>query len=93
MSIIIIETHQSSGLGNLQVGNGFELRMLGSVEILFSHHHTLLNNILGCSYGAYIESILSITPAPHLPPSQKLKDLKEVLVDGHTVLLRHQHLS
>ena len=55
MSIIIIETHQSSGLENLQVGNGFELRMLGSVEILFSHHHTLLNNIVGCSYDAYID--------------------------------------
>ena len=27
---------------NLEVGNGFELRMLGGVEILLSHHHTLL---------------------------------------------------
>merc|ERR1719400_779110 len=50
----------SKSLDHLQVGDRFELRVLGGVEILLGHHHSLL---------------------------------EEVLVDGHTVLLGHQHLS
>merc|ERR1719209_1272407 len=38
------------GLDHLQVGNGFELRMLGGVEILFGHHHTLLEEVLVDGY-------------------------------------------
>merc|ERR1719370_590483 len=34
------------GLDHLEVGNGFELRMLRGVEILLSHHHTLLEEVL-----------------------------------------------
>merc|ERR1711935_9347 len=36
----------SQGLDHLEVGNGFELRMLRGVEILLSHHHTLLEEVL-----------------------------------------------
>merc|ERR1719400_2887960 len=50
----------SQSLDHLQVGDRFELGMLGGVEILLCHHHSLL---------------------------------EKVLVDGHTVLLGHQHLS
>merc|ERR1719153_1987960 len=50
----------SQSLDHLQVGDRFELRVLGGVEILLGHHHSLL---------------------------------EEVLVDGHTVLLGHQHFS
>merc|ERR1719493_436671 len=48
----------SEGFNDLQVRNSLQLRVLGSVEILLSHHHALF---------------------------------EEVLVDGNTVLLRHQH--
>ena len=47
--------------------------MLRGVEILLSHHHTLLKNGVARQV-------------------KKLCDLEKVLVDGHTVLLGHQHL-
>merc|ERR1719347_2095139 len=48
----------SEGFNDLKVGNSLQLRVLGSMEILFSPHHALF---------------------------------EEVLVDGNTVLLGHQH--
>merc|ERR1719347_2146346 len=48
----------SEGFNDLKVGNSLQLRVLGCVEILLSHHHALF---------------------------------EEVLIDGYTVLLGHQH--
>merc|ERR1719230_550392 len=50
----------SQSLDHLQVRDRFEFRVLGGVEVLLSHHHSLL---------------------------------EEVLINGNTVLLGHQHLS
>ena len=50
--------------------------MLGGVEILLGHHHSLLNISVLYFYLRY-----------------HCYNLEEVLVDGHTVLLGHQHLS
>ena len=44
MGIITNDKKSGQQIKNLEVGNGFELRMLRGVEILLSHHHTLLKN-------------------------------------------------
>ena len=44
MVIITSIQHVLAKKYNLQVRDRFELRVLGGVEILLGHHHSLLNN-------------------------------------------------
>ena len=40
---------------NLQVGDRFELRVLGGVEILLGHHHSLLSDRVLYFYLRYLD--------------------------------------